>query len=273
MRALAEAVERAVTGSRVELPARLLALRLLSVRSARQRQSYWYKVHTREIIRRTMRPDSCGVDVGSHRGLQLLAMMQAAPNGRHIAVEPVSKLAFSLERRFPSVRVVRAAVSDRDGEDSFMEDTENPGLSALCGTDANVHTAGRRLQISTVTLDTLLDDFPVDFLKIDAMGSHLQAFLGAKKILATRRPHCVFTCRSNPALDQAAPAGAIWDLCNELDLRISLLRDWLAGKPSLSRVSFCKVKGHHPGSEFYFLLHPQRHRWRSTEDSGGRYRD
>lgn len=256
MSAISDAVERVVTGSRVELPARLFALRLLSVRGARRRQSYWYKVHTRAIICRTMRPDSCGVDVGAHRGLLLLAMMQAAPKGRHIAVEPVGSLASNLQRRFPTVRVVQAAVSDQDGEASFIEDTDDPGFSALCATDANVHAASRQLQVPTVTLDTLLTDVPVDFLKVDAVGSHLQALTGARKILALRRPHCVFTCRSSPMLDRASPPWALWDLVNELDLRISLLRDWLAGKPALSREAFCRAKGHHAGSEFYFLLHP-----------------
>src|SRR5581483_4566427 len=78
-----------------------------------------YDALTRAVMRRVVRPDSSGVDVGAHRGSLLRELVRLAPAGRHHAFEPLPFLADALRRRFPSVRVHEIALSDASGRAAF----------------------------------------------------------------------------------------------------------------------------------------------------------
>ena len=64
--ALTSRLENLVYGTRLAVPATLVALRLAAIGRPRILQSYHYKRRILQIIARTLRPDSNAIDIGSH---------------------------------------------------------------------------------------------------------------------------------------------------------------------------------------------------------------
>src|SRR5262245_52075790 len=63
--------------------------------------------------------DANVVDAAASHGAILTWIVGYAPDGRHTAFEPAPHLANELRQRFPSVRVVEAAVADVAGSAPF----------------------------------------------------------------------------------------------------------------------------------------------------------
>src|SRR5215203_5231064 len=67
---------------------------LLSARERRKHPELW-ELYLEEfrlplILQRLLGENSCGVDVGCHLGSFLALLTELAPNGRHIAFEPIA---------------------------------------------------------------------------------------------------------------------------------------------------------------------------------------
>jgi FkbM family methyltransferase len=140
----------------------------------------------------TLRPDSCCVDVGAHRGGVLRDIVRLAPAGRHIAYEPLPVLAAELAASFPAVDVRNAAVGAKPGEVTFSHVLSDPMLSSL-------HDRGHaetELEHITVRLDALDESLPEDFvptlIKVDVEGAELGVFQGAIETLRRHRPVVAF---------------------------------------------------------------------------------
>ena len=59
------------------------------------------------------------LDVGAHEGSFLAHMVRLAPEGRHVACEPLPDYAARLRSGFPGVTLHEAALSDAEGTASF----------------------------------------------------------------------------------------------------------------------------------------------------------
>src|SRR5947208_4552300 len=59
------------------------------------------------------------IDIGAYNGRVLSEIVRLAPHGSHIAYEPLPQKYRLLKKRFPSVDVRQAAVSNRSGETTF----------------------------------------------------------------------------------------------------------------------------------------------------------
>ena len=55
----------------------------------------------RRLLAWSLAPDSCCIDIGAHAGSVLREILRAAPDGRHIAYEPLPHLAEHLRAEFP----------------------------------------------------------------------------------------------------------------------------------------------------------------------------
>jgi FkbM family methyltransferase len=70
--------------------------------------------------------DSDCLDIGAHEGVVLREMVRLAPNGRHIAWEPLPALARRLRERYPAVEIRDAALSIGAGERAFAHVLDEP---------------------------------------------------------------------------------------------------------------------------------------------------
>lgn len=166
------------------------------------------------LLAELLRPDSCVVDVGAHRGGFVRAALELAPRGRHRAFEPIPELAARLRARFPGVEVHELALSDRAGEVPFHCVVPVLGLSGLRRTA--LVPAGAEVRLLTVRTARLDDVLPpgarVDILKVDVEGAELEVLRGARGLLRRCRPHVIFEYEPGAARAYGATAAALHDL-------------------------------------------------------------
>ncbi|WP_445148461.1 FkbM family methyltransferase [Baekduia sp. Peel2402] len=146
----------------------------------------------RLLLTFTLRPDSCCVDVGAHRGGVLRDIVRLAPAGRHIAFEPLPTLAAELASSFPAVDVHNAAVGAESGEVTFAHVVADPMLSSI----SDRGHSDAELEHITVKLEALDEALPEDFapalIKVDVEGAELGVFQGAVDTLHRHRPLVAF---------------------------------------------------------------------------------
>ena len=144
------------------------------------------------ILARTLRPHDACVDVGAHLGSFLSLLVRLAPNGRHMAFEPVPIKAELLSRRFPEVEVHALVLGEVNTTKTFYLARATTAASGLTRTDWH-GSAYTELQVTQSRLDDVIpDDRPVDFLKLDVEGNELNVLDGATRILEHQKPLILF---------------------------------------------------------------------------------
>ena len=211
---------------------------------------------TSQIIQRVVAPGTIGVDVGAHRGDVTAQIVHAAPDGAHIAIEPIPYLAQVVRERFPLVTVHEAALAAEAGPDvEFHLVVDNPSYSGLRERryDRPNETV-ELIRVRTTTLDELVPtDAVVSLLKVDVEGGELGVFLGGSRVLDTR-PVIVFEHGLGAADHYGTEPGTIHDLLTSHGLRASSLTGFLDFEPSYSRAQF--EDEFYSGRRWMFVAHP-----------------
>ncbi len=255
---LVERIEDAVSGTALEAPALWTWSQLKSIGRPRALQSVEYDRQTTAILKRLLHRDSNCIDIGAHRGGILRQIVELAPNGKHLAFEPLPHLAQKVSKRFPSVTVHQIALSDVEGTATFCYVVDDPGRSGLRKMghiDARSRT--QEIRVRTGRLDDFAPDRQIAFIKIDVEGAQLQVLHGALQTISHNRPHIVFEHGMLAKESYGTTSDMIFDvLVEQCGLKISRLRDWLHGVAPLTRVGFDAHVGYHPTSEFMFIAHP-----------------
>jgi FkbM family methyltransferase len=149
--------------------------------------------HLRVILAATLAPGSSCVDVGANVGDVLAEMVRLAPEGRHVAFEPLPALAAALAQRFPGVDVRSVALADEAGRSSYAHVVTRPGWSGL---RERPMARDERVETIEVEVRRLDDELPEDLapalIKIDVEGAELGVLRGARETLRTHRPLVVF---------------------------------------------------------------------------------
>jgi FkbM family methyltransferase len=153
--------------------------------------------HLKVLLAATLAPDASCLDIGANIGDVLREIVRCAPEGRHIAYEPLPELAERLAERFPDVDVRCAAVADEPGEATFHRVKGAHSRSSLDTLDYEES----RLERLTVPVDKLDDALPDDFapslVKIDVEGAEGKVLAGALETLRTHKPVVVVEHGSN----------------------------------------------------------------------------
>ncbi len=151
--------------------------------------------------RRNWRDSVCW-DIGAHVGYHSLVL--AGLGARVLAFEPnqhnAARLRAHRERNPALARNIRhlaVAVSDQDGEMSFVQSADMTGGSsgshlaaALPPLEPAVYAGSERVVVPTVRMDTLIarGEPAPDLIKIDVEGAEVLALCGAAKLLAEKKP-------------------------------------------------------------------------------------
>jgi FkbM family methyltransferase len=151
-------------------------------------------------------------------------MVRCAPQGRHVAFEPLPELAAALAREFPAVDVRNAAASDAAGEQEFTFLVSDPMRSSLVAAGSAAPPPGdaRRLRVRTERLDDVLPaDYVPTLVKVDVEGAEEAAFRGALETLRRHKPIVVFEHGLGGADRYGSGPAEIWALIAEdVGLRI-----------------------------------------------------
>jgi FkbM family methyltransferase len=149
--------------------------------------------HMRVLLAACLARDSNCIDIGAHSGGILGEIVRCAPQGRHIAYEPLPHLAAELAREFPEVDVRAAALSDRDGTATFVHDTTEPMRSTLDPNEFTDQAHAATIEVRVERLDSALPaDYSPALIKIDVEGSEARVLAGAMETLRRARPIVVF---------------------------------------------------------------------------------
>jgi FkbM family methyltransferase len=244
-------LRRAQRALRQRAKARRRKARLKAVRRLDDQYDTW----TGDVIRRVVSGDSNCIDVGAHAGRILREIVAAAPEGHHVAIEPLPEFAGRLRADFPSVEVLEVALSDHDGRSDFCHVVTAPDYSGLRLRPLDRPKARvERIEVVVRRLDDLVPaDRKIRFVKIDVEGGEVDALRGGLATLARCRPYIAFEHGAPSAATYGSSSAELFDvLVGDIGLRISLLDDWLAGRPPLSRDEFIREWWN-----FFFLAHPE----------------
>lgn len=192
------------------------------------------------VLAATLRQDGTYVDVGTNRGQVLAEAVRVAPQGRHLAFEPIPELAAEVERAFPAVECRRLAMGQESGQAEFCHFRALDGWSGLRRNPEISDERGRPeyLTVTVSTLDEELEDRWPSVLKIDVEGAELQVLRGGRAVIARARPVIVFEHTEAARLYGGEP-GAPWDVLDELGYRVFSL----TGDGPFSRERFASAQG------------------------------
>jgi len=134
------------------------------------------------------------VDVGANIGC--ISLIAAKTAKQVIAIEPISWIAERLQNNFnlnnlTNTKVIQCVASDKKGVVPFycpFGDKINDGMGSLY----KDRSKGKEIKIEMKTLDEILGDTKVDFIKIDTEGHDKNVIMGAKEIIKKNRPFIVY---------------------------------------------------------------------------------
>lgn len=204
-------------------------------------QNLKYDRLTKVIMEKYLKSDSNCIDVGCHKGEILDMMLKYAPKGQHFAFEPIPYLYKNLTERFKDVATVYPyALSDERGTTTFNLVKNAPAYSGLKQRHYDIDNPDIELiDVEVETLDNLLGDTRIDFIKIDVEGGEFGVLKGAKRLLETNKPIILFECGKG-ASDYygTQPADIFNYLTKEIGLRIFTLDAFIKNEKPMVQAEF-----------------------------------
>jgi FkbM family methyltransferase len=181
-------------------------------------------LHLKLLLSFKLRPDSHCLDVGANEGIFLREVQRVAPNGHHIAYEPVPGLCAELKRQFPEIDIRQRALSNEDGQSTFVH-VLDPMMEAYSGlSEAWVYrdVPSEPIMVTTERLDDHLPDgWLPDFVKIDVEGAERLVLEGAMRTFRLAKPTIAFEHGCVDDQDPVDRSEPIYKLiCEDLGLRL-----------------------------------------------------
>ncbi len=157
------------------------------------RRNHLDEKHLKLLLSFVLHPDSNCLDVGAYKGLFLKDFRRLAPQGHHIAYEPLPQLCALLRQEFPEMDVRQRALSSEEGESSFVHVLDAPAYSGLKERPYPEETSIETISVITERLDDHVPDgwLPA-FVKIDVEGAEALVIEGALKTLRRAKPVVAF---------------------------------------------------------------------------------
>lgn len=175
------------------------------------------------LMRFWLRNDSNCIDVGANAGDVLRDMLTLAPDGHHIAFEPLPHRVDSLREQFGAAEVRQLALSDHTGTSEF---THVPDCDGYSGFRPQWYPRPWSTETIVVAVDTLDRSLPAGYqpalVKIDVEGAEREVIAGGMGTLRTARPIVVFEHFQGGAGDGYGygPAEIFPLLVNDADMEI-----------------------------------------------------
>jgi FkbM family methyltransferase len=164
--------------------------------------------------------DADCIDIGANKGKILEKVIAQAPEGHHIAVEPVPNLAHDLKQRFPSVDVHWGALADTEGTLPFYVATATSEWSGM-QPRAWLGTDYQEIDVPVYRLDRLVPaSRRVRFIKIDVEGAEVRVLRGAQDLLRRHGPALWIEHGERAAAAHGTTSHELWELLSDCGYRL-----------------------------------------------------
>jgi FkbM family methyltransferase len=186
------------------------------------RQALHEEIAISAVLASTLRSDSTYVDVGANRGQVLAEAVRVAPQGNHIAFEPIPALAADVARSFPGVDCRQLALGARAGAEEFCYFRALDGWSGLRRSPEITDERGdpEYITVQVSTLDAEIGELRPRVIKIDVEGAEVGVLEGARSVLSEAEPVVIFEHVASAAALYGGPSEAPWDLLSDLGYQI-----------------------------------------------------
>lgn len=207
-------------------------------------------------VRRLVTPTMNCVDAGCHIGAMLANFVNLAPDGHHIAFEPVAEKAGWLRKRWPQAEIHQLALSDVPGRATFTENRKRPGMSSLRGENMGDDELVS-YEVELTTIDDVVGDRKIGFLKLDIEGAEFAALKGGRATIERCQPTLLFECGPPWGLTPFGyTRGDLWDLLHEdFGYSVWLVSDYLFSRDPMGREEFERA-GTYPFPGFNYIALP-----------------
>jgi FkbM family methyltransferase len=202
-----------------------------------------YDRQTRRIIGRDVRPGDVCIDIGAYEGEILKLMIDAAPDTRHYAFEPIPGQFDRLKASFGAqANIMPFALGNSTGGTTFHFVESNPTYSGLRRRQYKGEEQVRLIPVEVRRLDDIIpDDVRIRLIKIDVEGGELDVLRGGLETLRRSHPTLIFEHGIGGSDNYGATPEQLYDLlAGELGYHIGLMKDYLAdpAKAALTRDAF-----------------------------------
>ncbi|KAA0680654.1 FkbM family methyltransferase [Roseomonas genomospecies 6] len=233
-------------GEQLRVPA---DLRYTSVTSFVLRD--WSEPELREL-HQFVSPGGVFIDAGANIGLYTLkAARLAGQEGIVVAVEPGTTAADRLAanvamNRFATVRLVRKALSDRNGTAVLHHVSAGGDLQAFSLLGDSATRDGE--EVATVTLDTLVEELKlprIDCIKMDVEGAEPMVVEGARRSLERWHPTILFEVNSAILHRRGERTDGCWERLEAMGYRFWRLQQGRLAPIAEVPSDFCNVVAMH----------------------------
>jgi FkbM family methyltransferase len=230
-----------------------------------------YDLQTGQVIQKVCNSNSNTIDVGTHEGSILDLLIQQSPQGFHYGFEPIPVLHETLTAKYAGndrVKLFALALADTSGKTSFNYVLSNPSYSGI-----KKRKYDRKKETDTIiTVDmNLLDEVilplnqKIDFIKIDVEGGEMAVLKGATELMKRDRPVIVFECGIGGTDMYNTTPAQLYEFFSQLGYHLSLMKEFLRGKPSFSKEAF--EEQYYQKLNYYFIAFPAG--WNAGAGSDG----
>jgi len=148
---------------------------------------------TDTLLGSILHKDSNCVDVGANQGAFLSSFCKLAPDGHHMAFEPLPDFFRRLQDNFPKVEAYNCALCDFKGSSEFHHVQEMPGMSGLKSQPYPDEVSIEMIPVKVRRMDDVIKpDNKIDFIKIDVEGAEFGVIQGGIATITSCRPVIYF---------------------------------------------------------------------------------
>ncbi len=216
-----------------------------------------YDRQTALVIKRVLKADSYTVDVGCHKGEMLEQFIKLAPQGNHIGFEPIPEMYEELKNKFANnrVQILPYALADKEGKAEFNYVKNAPAYSGLKKRDYAIGNPEiQKIEVELRTLDQLIPNSKVDFIKIDVEGAEMGVLRGAKNVILKNKPVIIFECGLGASEFYGTKPEEVYQfICNDCGMKLSTMKNWLSNQTALTNEEFCKK--YTTRKDYYFIAY------------------
>lgn len=215
---------------------------------------------SKEIMSKVITKNSNCIDIGCHKGEILDLMINYAPEGNHIAFEPIPSFYNNLVNKYKNIaKIYPFALSEKQGTSSFQYVKNAPAYSGIKKRKYDIKNPEiEEVKIKIETLDNLVDkNTTVDFIKLDVEGAEFNVLKGAKNTIQNNSPYIVFEFGLGASDYYNTKPEDIYNyLVEECNFQIFNLSDWIKKKKPLTLIEFKNTYNNE--LEYYFIAQSKK---------------